>query len=124
MSNSSEGIKLKIGNQYRIIDKVTNINMGIYKYVDTIEPRMAQDGYHIFKNDNGHEIQVYSSDILENLFKNNDNKYIIQDIILPLVGYKDRNPDTGEEYKGGKKSQRRRRKSKRRYRNRRYTRKK
>ena len=51
------------------------------------------------------------------------DKYQIQEF-SPLEGYKDRNPDTGEEFKGGKKSQRRRRKSKRRYRNRRYTRKK
>ena len=83
MSNSSERINLKIGNKYRIIEKATNNDMGIYTYYDVNESRAGRDGIHMFRNTTNDTITVYSRNILA-LFNNNDNvEYIIQDIISP-----------------------------------------
>ena len=130
MSNSSDGIKLKIGKHYKIFNKTTNTDMGIYKLTEIDETpnpvtTKAKLDAQVSTNDINDQYNFIDKDKKRVLINQTEisDKYQIQEI-SPLEGYKDRDPDTGEEIKGGKKSQRRRRKSKRKYRNLRYTRKK
>jgi hypothetical protein len=99
---------------------------------------MGTDGNHIFKNDNNHEITVYSSDILTELFNNDDynNTYIIQEnitqeqkkteltqkLLVPEKGYGMMMLGDDDKRGGAKQKSKKRSKKSRKTKRRRYTR--